>query len=200
MQGTARKVITRIYGHGRGWAFSPKDFLDIGSRSSIDKALSVLRRKGTIRRVCRGIYDYPRSSKALNMEAPPDLNQVAHAIARSRGWTIQASGLWAANLLGVSTQVPAHAVYLSDGPRMSCEIGGRKIEFKPVAPKDLDAGKCGLVIQALRACGKNGIDDKTIAYLRRNLSQKDCRKLLAKRHVTTWVYEIIKQICCRRED
>lgn len=60
------KVLYRIRGTGGGWAFSPRDFLDLGSPSTIDSALHRLETRGKIRRVIRGIYDYPRFSKFLD--------------------------------------------------------------------------------------------------------------------------------------
>ena len=117
------KLSYRIRGNGSGWAFSPKDFLDLGGRPTVDSALHRLTRRGEVRRVVRGIYDYPRFSKLLDQQLSPDVDQVARAIARKFGWRIQPSGAIAANLLGLSTQVPARAVYLSDGPDRSYKIG-----------------------------------------------------------------------------
>ena len=54
MQSIEDKVLSRIYGKGRGWAFFQKDFSDIGSRSSLDIALYRLVDKGTVRRAMRG--------------------------------------------------------------------------------------------------------------------------------------------------
>ncbi|VGO15746.1 hypothetical protein PDESU_04331 [Pontiella desulfatans] len=67
-------------------------------------------------RVLRGIYGYPRFSELLQDTMGPDFDQFAHALARKSGWRVQASGNTALNLLGISTQIPAQALYLSDGP------------------------------------------------------------------------------------
>lgn len=107
MQSIANKVINRIYGHGRGWAFTPKDFADLGERSAIDISLNRLIKKGTIRRIMRGIYDYPRISKLFNAPASPEPDQIAHAIAKIHSWSISPSGETALNILGLSTQVPS---------------------------------------------------------------------------------------------
>ena len=82
MQSVDSKILSRIYGRGRGWAFSPNDFVADFSRQQIDKALSALTRADTIRRVCRGIYDYPKYSELLRQELSPDFDQVAYAFAR----------------------------------------------------------------------------------------------------------------------
>ena len=106
MQSINNKAISRIYGRGRGWAFSPNDFVEGFSRDQIENALSRLCREGKIRRVCRGIYDYPKYSELLQQELSPDFDQVAQAFARKFSWRIQPSGDTALNLLGLSTQVP----------------------------------------------------------------------------------------------
>jgi hypothetical protein len=127
------KIVSRIYGHGRGWAFSKADFADLGSRSAIDSALSRREKHGLIRRVIRGIYDYPRHSKILHKSVSPDIDQVAHALARKFAWRIQPDGATAQNLLGLSTQVPARVAYLSDGPDRSYRIENTSLSFEHTA-------------------------------------------------------------------
>ncbi|MEX2491454.1 MAG: DUF6088 family protein, partial [Nitrospirales bacterium] len=98
------KISARIYGNGRGWAFSQKDFVDLAGTSTVHWALYELAQAETIRRVLRGVYDYPRFSKLLNEPMPSDLHQVAQALARKFGWRIQPGGAAALNLLNLSTQ------------------------------------------------------------------------------------------------
>jgi hypothetical protein len=43
------KVLSRIYGHGRGWAFTPSHFRGLGSGAAIDSSLRRLTAAGTIR-------------------------------------------------------------------------------------------------------------------------------------------------------
>ena len=152
MKSVADKVLTRIQGKGQGWAFTAKDFLDMGSRASVDQALSGICKQGRIRRVCRGIYDLPRPGKLIDGPMPADFDQVAHAIARSTGTRIHPSGAVAANLLGLSEQVPAKIVYLTDGLTRTVKIGVRTIALKRVRPKELLSDeKSGMVVQALRS-------------------------------------------------
>ena len=54
-----KTVISRIYGRGRGWVFSKKDFAVLGEGGNIDRTLSRMAEKGLIRPVMRGLYDYP---------------------------------------------------------------------------------------------------------------------------------------------
>ena len=136
MQSVSDKILTRIQRKRRGFAFSGKDFLDLGTRSSVDRALSALSESGSIRRVCRGIYDYPRVNAKLGGELSPDYDQAAHAIARRNGVRIEPSGAWAANLLGLTTQVPGRIVYLTNGTSRSYAIGTRPSSFCVSLPKD----------------------------------------------------------------
>ena len=131
-----QKILSRIYGNGRGWAFSQADFADLGARSTIDSALHRREREGIIRRVIRGIYDYPRHSEALEGPTSPHIDQIADALARKFAWRIQPNGATAQNLLGLSTQVPARVVYFSDGPDRSYTVGRTKLDFKHTALKE----------------------------------------------------------------
>ncbi len=82
------KIIARILRWGGGAAFTPKDFLDLASRGTVDMTLAVLLSAGTIRRLARGLYDYPRQSRLLEAPASPDLDEVARALARRYRWSI----------------------------------------------------------------------------------------------------------------
>ncbi len=198
MQSINTKIISRIYGHGQGWAFSPRDFVSDFSPGQIENALSRLCREGKIRRVCRGIYDYPRFSDLLKRNMSPDYDQVARALARRFNWRIQPSGDASLNLLGLSTQVPGSLIYLSDGPNRRYEAGPFVIEFRKVPLKDIGFKyrQSGMVVHALKALGEPHVDDRVIAKLRRQLSDADRRRVLKDTVTATgWVYEAIKKIC-----
>jgi hypothetical protein len=111
------KALSRIQKTGGGWAFSPRDFLDIGGRPTVDSGLHRLEKRGEIRRVIRGIYDYPSFSKFLDQTLSPDIDQVARALARKFRWRIQPSGATALNFLGLSTQADAVATIPTHRPK-----------------------------------------------------------------------------------
>ena len=67
MQSIDSKILSRIYGRGKGCVVTPGDFLDLGSRQAVDLALHRLAKKGTLRRLARGLYDYPR----IDMDLAP---------------------------------------------------------------------------------------------------------------------------------
>jgi hypothetical protein len=191
------RIVSRIYGNGRGWAFSQADFADLGSRSAIDLALHRREKEGLIRRVMRGIYEYPRQSKLLRGPASPSVDKVADALARKFVWRIQPDGATAQNLLGLSTQVPARVVYLSDGPDRSYTVGKTKLAFEHTALKE--AGfrlpESRLIVQALKAFGEGRITPKIISQIRKQFdSALRQRILLDTKTATGWVYAAIQEI------
>lgn len=194
---TEDKILSRIYGNGRGHAFSQGDFADLGTRSAIDSGLHRLEKRGLIRRVIRGIYDYPRYSELLKQPVAPDLDQVARALARKFAWRIQPEGATAQNLLGLSTQVPAHLVYLSDGPNRTYQIGSQSIDFEHTALKEaaFRLPESGLIVQALRAFGEDRITSKVISRIREKFPPALRQKiLLDTKTATGWVYAAIQEI------
>lgn len=192
-----KQVLIRIYGNGRGWTFCPKDFSGLGERSSIDVALHRLLTKGTIRRVMRGIYDYPKWSVNLGRELSPDLDQVAHVLARKFGWRIQVTGPAALNLLGLSTQVIGRIAYLSDGPSRSYNVGGQELIFKHTVLKETGFRyrESGLLVQAIKTLGPEGISTGTIQKLRKFLGAEMGPKVLRDTKTATgWVRDKILRI------
>lgn len=198
MQPIENKIVSRIYGRGRGWAFCANDFSAEFGRSTVDWVLYKLVASGTIRRVCRGVYDFPKYSELLQQQLGPDFDQVAQAIARKFNWRIQPSGDAALNLLGLSTQVPGRLMYLSDGPNRQYDIGDYMLEFKKSALKDVGFKhrESGLIVQALKALGKERVDDAVITTLRKQLDETTCKRVLKDTVTATgWVYETIKRVC-----
>ncbi len=123
----------RTRGHGRGsWVFSAKDFLDLGNRAAVDQSLSRLHRDGTLRRVGRGLYDWPRISRVLRRPAPVDLDAAVAAIARRDNIRLMPDGLTAAHRLGLTNAVPAKVIYWTDGGSRSIPVGDRTIHLKHV--------------------------------------------------------------------
>jgi hypothetical protein len=203
MQSIEDKVLSRIYGNGRGWAFSQKDFLDLGSRSAVDNALSRQRKKGTIRRVIRGIYDYPADSVILKAPLSPKLDQVADAVARKFRWRIQPSGPAALNLIGLSTQVPGKIVYLSDGPKKSYDIGKQTLAFENTALKEsaFKLPQSALIVQSLKSLGQNRINEGVISKIRKWLKPELRSKVLKDtRSASDWIYQAIRKICREGDD
>ncbi|RFZ83833.1 hypothetical protein D0Y60_19800 [Shinella sp. WSJ-2] len=145
----------RVRGTGRGSVYTPSDFLDVATRTAVDQALSRLVKSGKLRRLARGLYDYPKIHSQLGPLSPaPD--DVAQALARETGSQVQIAGARAANALGLTTQVPAKSTYLTDGPSRRVVLGKRVVDLRHASPKHLIApgSPAGTVVQALRHVGQ----------------------------------------------
>ena len=145
----------------------------------------------------RGVYNYPEHSSFLNEFIAPSPNNVAKAIARNYGWTIVPFGDTALNILGLSTQVPATWVYVSDGAYKKYEFNSVKLSFKKTTNKEITglSSKTALIIQALKALGKENVNRKTIEIIGAKLSLNEKQELLTEsKYSTSWIYETLKEI------
>lgn len=174
MSAVTDKIIKRVRGKGRGWAFTPKDFLDLGTRASIDMAMTRLHKSGHIRRIGRGIYDFPKLHNKLGA-LTPDTDRIVQAVATQSGDSVFASGAQAANRFGLSTQVPAKASYVTSGPSRVKNVAGRTITLKRSRAPILDDASpdANAVLQLLSHLGKSNIDDDVIHLCATRLSDHD---------------------------
>lgn len=190
------KLISRIYGNDRGWVFTPDHFRDLGSRDAVASALKRHKQSGLIRQLARGLYDYPRKDDQLGILLP-STDAIAKALTGRDAIRLQPSGAYAANLLGLSTQVPMKVVYLTDGRSRTVQIGAQQIILKQTTPRNMaTAGKVsGLVMQALRHLGQGQVDGKVVAVLDRRLDDA-ARKQLMKdiRYAPAWIANIIRKL------
>jgi hypothetical protein len=185
----------RISSHGRGWCFTTKNFLDLNSPMGVRKALSRLEEDKVIRRLAQGLYEYPRQHPDLGV-LPPQIDEIAKAIAEKNGIKIRPSGSYAANLVGLSEQVPAKAIFLTSGPTKKLKIGKLEIIFKAAREKSLHAsGKVGLVVQALRNLGKEHVDATAKNRVHRFLkgtSQKELKDNL--KYAPQWIRDVVFEV------
>lgn len=179
--------------------FIPSDFADIAEAAKVNMCLKRLKESGELTGLKRGVYMKPRYSTLLNQPVPARSDDVAKAMARNFGWTIVPCGDTALNLLGLSTQIPAVWSYVSDGPYRSYTVDGIKLQFKHTDRKSEIIGlseKATLVIQALRAIGKENITQKDIKKLSGKLDEAEKKRLLLEgQRAAAWIYEAIKRIC-----
>lgn len=191
-----KRIHNRVIDKKRGWVFTPSYFLDLGNRDAIDQGLGRLVRSGAIRRLARGLYDYPEKHPTLG-DLPANYERIAQALAGRDNLKIQPSGAYAANLLGLTEQVPAKIVFLTDGANRIVQVKNQQIVLKRTTPKNMaTAGNIsGLVIQALRYLGKNHIDDKVIGILKKRLTGENKRQLMRDcRYAPAWIGLIFKQL------
>jgi hypothetical protein len=173
------KRISKMTRSRPGWVFTPFDFLDLGSPHSVGMVLTRMMRNGDVRRLARGLYDVPREHAVLG-ELLPTADDIAQALARRDGATVQPAGAMAANLLSLSEQVPARAVYQTDGPSRTVQVGALTVQLYSRPPRQVRARSpmSSLVFAALRSLGKQNVSRARIAHLRSTLSRADRRQLL----------------------
>lgn len=196
MQSVDRSVLSRIYGRGRGSVFTPRDFLDLGSRQAVDLVLHRLTKQGAIRRFARGLYDYPKTSELVGV-LPPSPETIAKAIAGPEARRLQPAGAFAANLLGLSEQVPAKVVYFTDGPSRTIHAGKQTIVMKQTTPRNMKLHNrmSGLVVQALRHLGKKHVGQEQIITLRSKLTSEQRSELaLDAKWAPTWIAKVMRAV------
>lgn len=190
------RIVAAIRARGRGAVFVPADFLDIGSREAVDVALHRLAREGTIRRLARGVYDFPKEHPVLGLLAP-SAEDIAQALAGRDRTRLQPAGAYAANALGLSEQVPAKAVFLTDGPARTVKIGPTTIQLRRTTPKNMEAAGrlSGLLIQALRELGQEHVTPERRDHLKRTLPAEKRRELLKDlRLAPAWMHPIFREL------
>ncbi|HBL16384.1 MAG TPA: hypothetical protein DD417_06405 [Elusimicrobia bacterium] len=189
-------LLNRIQTNGPGWVFSPADFSDLGSRTAVATALKRHKAAGAIRQLGRGLYDVPRTHAKMG-QLWPELEAITGAVKRRDSVRLQPTGAYAANLLGLSDQVPMRVFFLTDGPKRKIKVGKLEITFKRTTPRNM--ATCdrisGLVIQALRWLGKREVDKITLQRLRRTLDDKAKRQILDDlRYAPVWIAEALRRV------
>ena len=197
---TRNSVESRIGRHVRrcvrGSVFTPASFAGWGSRAAIDKALQRLVAQGVLRRLSRGWYDKPRTDELLG-PLWPTVESVVKALVGREKSRVQPAGLYAANLLGLSEQVPARIVLLTDGTGRSVRIGPMQLLLKRTSPRNMrTAGRLGgLVIQALKSLGKQHITPEVLARLCERLPAPERAGLLEDAVLAPgWMQPILREL------
>lgn len=189
-------IFAAIKSRGRGSVFVPADFLNLGSREAVDVALHRLVRKGTIRRLARGVYDFPKEHPVFGI-LQPSAEDVARALAGRDHTRLQPAGAYAANALGLSEQVPARVVFLTDGPTRTVKVGPTTIQLRRTTPRNMAAAGrlSGLLIQAFRALGAEHVTPERREHLRRTLPADQRRELVKDlRLAPAWMHPIFRDL------
>jgi hypothetical protein len=183
----------------RGVVFTPATFADWGSRAAIDKALQRLVAQGVLRRLSRGWYDKPRMDDRLG-PLWPSVESVVKALVGKEKSRVQPAGLYAANLLGLSEQVPAKIVLLTDGTGRSVRVGPMQLILKRTSPRNMRAaGRLGgLVIQALKSLGAQHIRPEHLDILCARLPASERARLEADVALAPgWMQPLLRELARR---
>ena len=131
-QSTESKIERRLRGGGRGSIVFQQDYADCGTPSAIKSTFHRLYTDGVLMRLAHGIYYYPKEDKAFGLGVVyPSIEDIAQAIAKRDRVKIVPTGAYALHKLGLSTQIPMNAVFLTTGVPRRIKIGnGHGILFK----------------------------------------------------------------------
>ena len=131
--------------------WTPNDFLDLGTRSAVDKALQRLALSGDLRRIDRGIYDVPRVNALTGQPSTPNYSSIIGAVTRREKARFLPDGMTAANQLGLTDAVPAKIIVHTDARLRPIQLHRLVIDFKLTAPSRLYwAGRPAMrIVQAL---------------------------------------------------
>ncbi|MDP3084030.1 MAG: DUF6088 family protein [Rubrivivax sp.] len=162
-----------------GTVFTPALFAGLGNRAAVDKALQRLVARDELRRLSRGLYDKPQHDPLLGT-VWPSVDAVVAAITGKDKLRLQPTGAYAANLLGLSDQVPARVEFLTDGTSRTVKAGPMQIVLKRTTPRQMAAAgrTSGLVIQALRSLGLEHVTPQRLEKLRRSIPTAERHTLL----------------------
>ena len=188
----------RINEMNAGDIMMTSDFADLSSVTTIRKSLGRCVEEGMIRRVFDGVYEKPKYSKLLGEYMPTNPEKVAYALARTYHWTIAPCGDIALNKLGLTTQVPAVWSYVSDGPYRNFSWDNIQLKFKHKTNREISrlSEQTVLVVEAIRALGKDNIDADVIAQLQRKLPTSEKKIILSEATACSeWIYETIREVC-----
>jgi hypothetical protein len=196
MQSVHTKIETTIKKKGRGRLFFSNDFAEYGTNLAVRHALSRLCQNGMLIRLGTGIYLYPKIDKELGLGVLfPSIDTIAKNIAQKDKATIAPTGIYALNRLGLSTQVPANAIYLTDGTARKISIGkGKEILFVRTAPKNLAfKSKVAMLITfALKELGKDNVRQEHLDRLKHVLKQVPKEEILQDaKLIPDWIKSLI---------
>jgi hypothetical protein len=197
MKLTEKQIIARIRAHGRGFVFTTKLFSAMTEDStSVRTALTRLVKKQSIRRLAHGLYDLPIVHPKLGAIMPAP-EKVIEAIKISEAIEVQPTGAYAANLLGLSTQIPMKIELYTNGPKKKIRFGKQEILLKSTTPKNMiGAGtKAGLILHALRQIGKENVSDEMIEHIKLQIEKKDIKAIEKQtKYAPAWIANIMRRL------
>jgi len=199
MNSVHQEILTKINALQSGSIVFPTDFRGMGTEDAVRQVLSRIAKEGKIERLAHGIYFLPKEHPTFG-KLYPSLEEVAEAIAEHEHIRIRPAGAYALNKLGLSTQVPAKLVYITDGQARQIKIGKGGVKFKPVTPKKfgMKGPISGLLIQALEELNPSQISPEMKYQIQQLLAKESPENLmedikLASAKVNDLIVKLLKQ-------
>ena len=198
MQSTVNKIEIGIRRRKRGKIYFADDFTSFGTSEAIKKALLRFEKSGMLIRLAHGIYLYPIIDKKLGLGVLyPSVEAIAKEIARRDKARIVPTGIYALNVLGLSTQVPANIVFHTDGAPRKIKVYNQLITFKHVVPKNLayKSEVLMLVVSALKEIGEHSVSDEHIKVIQKTLAHETKENILNDIYLApVWIRKKIQKL------
>jgi hypothetical protein len=198
MQSTVNKIENEIKRRRRGKIYFADDFVSFGTSEAIKKALLRFEKSGMLIRLAHGIYLYPSIDKRLGLGILyPSVETIAKEIARRDKARIVPAGLYALNVLGLSTQIPTNIVFHTDGAPRKIKVYNQLITFKHVVPKNLayKSEALMLAVSALKEIGEHSVSENDMKIVRKALSHETKENISGDIHLApVWIRKKIQQV------
>ena len=197
MPGLPSQIAEHAAALPEGTPIRANGLLHLGNRTAVDQALSRLARRGLLLRLRRGIYVRPIETRFG--PRPPAVELVVAALAALWGETIVSSGGAAANVLGLTTQVPVRSVYLTSGPSRTLQLHAQIIRLRHAPGWQLvsPTRPAGLAVRALAWLGPRSVEAGLDAIERR-LSAEDLNELVSHRAIfPSWLVKPLTALATR---
>jgi predicted transcriptional regulator of viral defense system len=194
-QSIHNQIIRRVLSFKKGKIIFPSDFTDLAPINTVNQNLSRLVKNKKLIRLGQGLYYIAKLDPELGVILP-SIEQIAAAIARRDKVELIPTGSYALHKLGISTQVPTRAVFLTNGSPRRIKVGHREITLKKTTPKRLLVkGKTNqLVIQALSELGPKAITATVLAKIHQALLEEDPERIRKDaRLAPAWISKIMIQ-------
>jgi hypothetical protein len=174
----SKEIRNRIVQGGEGRLYVVGDFADLNNDALVTRVLSRLEKEKLMIRLSQGVYLYPNQNRYGVHK--PSIDVIAKAIAEKDKARIIPSGLTALNVLGLSTQVPMNAIYLTNGTPRIVTVGNRKIVFKKSVPRNFayQSELFPLVVSAMKEMGEENINDDVVLKLKKILAKETNQELI----------------------
>jgi predicted transcriptional regulator of viral defense system len=174
----SKEIRNRIMQQGESMLYVVSDFADLNNDSLVTRVLSRLEKENVLIRLSQGIYLFPsRNRYGIHK---PSIDVIAKAIAEKDKARIIPSGLTALNILGLSTQVPMNAVYMTNGTPRTITVGNRKVVFKKGVPRNFayQSELFSLAVSAMKEIGEKNVDNDVAFKIKKTLAKEQNKEII----------------------
>ena len=189
------KILYTIHKKGKGWVFSPQNFIKIRHLNTINPLLDRLEKRGHIRSLGKGLYDYPIIDKETNLPKPPKLDFIIRALEIQLTDKFAFNKEYSAFLFGVNKSLSGKIKYLTNNKQnKKIEVAGYNIELTktsiPISKNKYD--KSLIAVHAILYFGKKKISDEIIKKIISQLNEQEIKRLKAlTKFAPAWVKDIL---------